>query len=296
MKNSILLFALSLAFTAGIAQTNVYHPFPDSNAVWCEDHSYYDGTCDVTDHFAQFIDGDIIIDGISYHKLYRTGYVYSSLCGGGSNYFNQLTNFFREDIPNKKVYIYALNKDTLLYDFNLSLHDTLRPSYINNAVTNFVSSVDSLLVGNTYRKRFWLSTNSNSAYVALIEGMGSTFGLVTQLVPPFEATGFLYGFSTNVDHVQALAYCSINGIPVAAINTSLQVYPNPATTVLTVETGNIPDAKASLRIMNTTGIELWRKETREKITPVDIRSFEKGVYFIQYSNERIIETTKFIKY
>src|SRR3972149_3189599 len=68
---------LTLDFYYSSAQTNVYHPFPDSNAVWislsanmsepqCPDHSLsrYE------------LKGDTLINGKNYNKLYGMGCTY----------------------------------------------------------------------------------------------------------------------------------------------------------------------------------------------------------------------------
>lgn len=98
--------------------------------------------------YAQFINGDTIIAGKTYHKLYRTGNEDAVLCGYYDTYQNSFSGLFRQDIANKKVYMYsfAFHTDTLLYDFNLSINDTV-PETVNNYYgANYVSSIDSVLI------------------------------------------------------------------------------------------------------------------------------------------------------
>src|SRR5205809_695310 len=68
MNKFILFFLLCFYFQSAFPQTNVYHPFPDSAAVWnviilgdnqcitCYNHSYW-------------ISGDTSINGNTYHKI-----------------------------------------------------------------------------------------------------------------------------------------------------------------------------------------------------------------------------------
>jgi hypothetical protein len=298
MKKLLLIFTFIGLTSFANAQTSVYHPMPDSNAVWCENYSYTDGYgyCDMT--YAQFINGDSTIGGITYHKLYRTGYAIAT--GGGGNYYNQFTGLFRQDISNKKVYTYQYNADTLLYDFNLSLHDTLSPTVLNNQIINYVCYIDSILVDNNYRKRFWLSTNGDSAYVALIEGEGSTFGLmIAKLFPPFEAVGTLNGFSDTVHNNHATAFCDINiGIQEIVQIALLKIYPNPATDILTIEAPCLAGRqaqRATIEILNIQGQTILQKELRQGKTDIDINELAKGIYILRLNSNDKTSVKKIVK-
>jgi hypothetical protein len=295
MKKIIFLFVLFCLTISAKTQTSVYHPMPDSNAVWCEDYNYTDGSSVYNYHYAQFIHGDSIIGNNSYHKLFRTGWVYSSYYGG-SNYFNQFTGLIRQDIAHKKVYTWSNNGDTLLYDFNLSLHDTLSPTYINDQVINYICYIDSIFVDNNYRKRFWLCTNtgsSDSAYVALIEGEGSTFGLMTtKLAPPFEAYGTLNGFSDTVYYYKAPAFCGITvGIQEIKQTTPLEVYPNPTADKITI----INHQKSIIRIIDIQGQTILQFELQQDKTDIDISGLAKGVYILRLISNDKTGVSKFIK-
>ena len=290
-----LLFFLAIIYSASFAcaQTSAYHPMPDSNAVWCEEYYYFDGICDVDYRYALFINGDTTIGGQTYHKLYRTGFVFSSLCGGGSNYFNQFSGLIRQDIYHKRVYTYQSNVDTLLYDFNLSLHDTLLPTFLNNQISNYVCYIDSALIDNNYRKRFWLCSNGDSAYVALIEGVGSTFGLmIAKLFPPFEAGGALNGFSDTVHCNYATAFCGVSvGIQEVEQKETLKFYPNPSTNNLTVECVQ----KSIIEILNIQGQILMQKQIQQETTEIDISKLAKGVYILRLYSSDKSEVTRFVK-
>lgn len=283
MRKLLLIITLINMISFVKAQTSVYHPMPDSNAVWCENYSYTNGFGFVDMTYAQFIHGDSTIGDITYHKLYRTGYAIAT--GGGGTYFNQFTGLFRQDISNKKVYTFQYNADTLLYDFNLSLHDTLLPTVLNNQIINYVCYIDSIFVDNNYRKRFWLSTSGDSAYVALIEGEGSTFGLmIAQLAPPFEAVGTLNGFSDTVHYNQALAFCGITvGILEVTQTGAIKVYPNPTTNNLTIESLQ----KSLIEILNIQGQIILKQQIQPGKTDIDTSGLPKGVYILrQWCNDK----------
>ncbi len=84
MKRHLLLLA-TLSSLCANGQTSVYHPFPDSNAVWNFHFQWYcfaNGTAD--EYYSITISGDTIIGSQTYHKL-STPFVQSfstGNCGG----------------------------------------------------------------------------------------------------------------------------------------------------------------------------------------------------------------------
>ena len=80
-----------------------------------------------------FINGDKIIGTHTYHKIYTTGQ-HTNWCPSYSGYYYNACNCaLRQDSLQKKVFQYSstYSKDTLLYDFNLNVGDTL-PHTLNN--------------------------------------------------------------------------------------------------------------------------------------------------------------------
>ena len=297
MKKLLLFLSFVGLTIIANAQTSVYHPMPDSNAVWCENYFYTDGYCEYSYHYSLFMKGDTLFGGYNYHKLYRTGFFYSTSCPEFVTYQDQFYCLLRQDIANKKVYTWY-NGDSLLYDFNLYLHDTLSPTLINSQVENYVSSIDSILVNNNYRKRFWLSVlgsnvSTDSAYVALIEGEGSTFGLMsTKLFPPFEAGGILNGFSDTVHYNHAPAYCGITvGVQELLQAATIQIYPNPTTNIITIESLQ----KSTIEILNIQGQTIQQQLIQQGKTDIDISGLAKGVYLLRLNSNNMTEATKFVK-
>jgi len=184
----ILLFFIILSFLATVyGQTNVYHPFPYSNGVWHQECVGLTGNppTPVTEAKFFFLWGDTSIVGIAYKKVLSSGYKYylSSCC----YYFNQYECAIRQDTVQRKIYYYGpmSNKDTLLYDFEKMIPGgTLPPTLIRGLSYNYISSVDSVLVGSSYRKQYHVSVKNStnlldSNYAQVIEGIGSTLGLLT---------------------------------------------------------------------------------------------------------------------
>jgi hypothetical protein len=285
MKRHLLFLLCSLLLYSGRGQTNIYHPFPYSNAVWCENGYWADGTCYYNSKDVYFIKGDSVAGGLTYTVLCSSGWSFSMFCGGYSTFDNSYPSLILQNAEAKRVYIRESGSNKLLYDFNLSLHDTLRNTKLCPANTNFVSSIDSVFMGEQYRKRFWISTldGQNNDYVALIEGVGSTFGLFGYLSPPFESGRFLEGFSDTVQYNQAKSYCGIDvGIYEPPKLEMVMVFPNPVKEELTLISKE--DLLMEINIYDITGRIVLRKHFTKTVT-LQTEYLDRGVYFYKLKNK-----------
>lgn len=245
MKKYLLTIFFFLMLCHANAQTNVYHPFPDSAANW---NFTVQNVCwgvtgnSLYQHQMSYVFGpDTVINLTAYHSLYIPAYIVNA----GPHCFNppagnyilpgKYAGAIRNDHAARKTYIIPeqTSVEQLLYDFNWQVGDTIT-GYLNHTITAFedtVISIDSVLVGSTYRKRWFIDPWYQ---VYLIEGIGSTYGLIN----PVPA-----GLSDNDDYV--LNCFSQNNVPLypsgtsgcpvltdiedpADRNTELFVYPNPA--------------------------------------------------------------------
>src|SRR5258705_7649220 len=151
MKKLLLLLATIFTLTAN-AQTSVYHPFPDSSAIWnfhttqwiCNFggtiHSYYSIT----------ISGDTLISSQVYHKL-LTPFVQSIIMGNCTPYiYSGYKGAIRQDTADRKVFFVppSASNEQLLYDFNMQVGDTVKGYLESWALpSDTVQSIDSVLVG-----------------------------------------------------------------------------------------------------------------------------------------------------
>ena len=76
-----------------------------------------------------------------------------------------------------------------------------------------------------------------------------------------------------------------------APQTEFSIYPNPASTHITVET-QVP---SQLSILNLNGLELLKQPITEPKTIIDISSLPNGVYFVRVMGEKTVRVGKFIK-
>lgn len=187
---SLYLFIVSAVL---YAQSGTYHPLPGSGAIWREYFGGYQVNC--TDYQLSII-GDTLIGDKIYQKLKKFGVSYFADPMGNCIFpvpvpYTYYPGAFRNDSFDRKVYFLpdGQSSEILLYDFNLQLNDKLPETYgysYANSDTAYISRIDSVMVGNEYHRRYGVSTSILFEYMYLVEGIGSSYGLLSALYPPFE--------------------------------------------------------------------------------------------------------------
>lgn len=308
MKKYLLLTALLIALTTfSYAQTNVYHPFPDSNAVWGMSSGCVDmvNQCGNYMYVKLYYAGDTIIDGYSYKMIYQGvgPQTNSSCCGISSPGYG----FLRQDTAARKVYWRDqwMSSDTLLYDFTLNVGDTLI-GFLNcdTSPPLTVNSVDSILVGASYRKRInFKSTDVCADYFSIIEGIGGTTGLGIPLcTAPFQNGTMLECFTVNGNLIYTSSPpCSLDTIPCGTSlvgfddswynqpKKKLSIFPNPSIENIILECQEIY-LPLHVSVCNMLGRKLLEKEINTEHSEIDISSFSKGIYFLRAENRKAILT------
>jgi hypothetical protein len=308
MKRLLLILTafFFLSFVKG--QTNIYHPFPDSNAVWTVQAR---GCCTsdcppppspnpvLDDYsFSYFLESDTMINGYTCNKIYQSGFVHSYCMTG--NYINNWWPIFktyigayRQDVQLKKVFfIYpSSSQECLLYDFGLDIGDTLMGGCLEGEI--IISSIDSVLIGNEYRNRFLLS---NSTYT-IIEGVGSTAGLFEPFFP-FEYSGTLNCFVHNGHtlYPDTITTCEIvtHANEVKSVR-SILISPNPFNNQTSIQTIQVLN-NATLTVYNSLGqqVKQIKNISGQKIT-LNRDNLPSGIYFIHATqNDKTISMDKLI--
>jgi hypothetical protein len=164
--------------------SQAYQPFPEQQGSWVVQQS----STGIDGGYPWFVyekfetNSDTTIGSYTYRKVMRAS---SPVKGTPSppSYGPSVFRFaYRNDSLNKKVFIYTevagVYMDTLWYDFNLAIGDTLKESYAIDIIqmghmdTNrvVVSSIDSVLICGKYHKKFWFNCPLGEGN--LIEGVG----------------------------------------------------------------------------------------------------------------------------
>lgn len=301
MKTTLLISSLFLLiFKAGQSQTTVYHPFPDSAAVW-NMHYGSSGLCQgmSKDYYSMVISGDTVIGSQTYHKLNIHGVqvISTSLTSQCPNTVPVYKGAIREDVNNKKVFIVppSANSEQLLYDFNMQVGDTLKgylASGIPPSMPDTVISIDSVLVGNNSRKRWKI----NPYYqIYFIEGIGSTYGLVerspgrmmdlgTHNIACFKQNDITLYLNTSITTCNLIT--SVNSVE--KNSTSIKAFPNPFSTHTTLQTDKL-FKDATLTVYNSFGQQVRQLTNISGQTVVLPREhLASGLYFIRLTQDNKI--------
>jgi len=299
--NKLLLFTLTTIVLSAKAQTSVYHPFPESNAVWNYHFTVAGVNCQdgYTDkYYSLTISGDTLINSQTYHKL-TTPFIQSVATGTCTGPVIGYQGAIRQDIMNKKVFYVPPSNITeqLLYDFNMQVGDSVKGFTESLTYPDIVQSIDSVLVGNSYRKRW----NINSMYqIRFIEGIGSTYGLIKYSpcnaidLPDYSLTCFsqngvpLYpSETTNCELITGVRNIFSNEI-------ASMIFPNPFHSSATLELNN-DFSHVYLIIYNALGEQVRRQKIISRTTIIHRNELQDGIYFYQVTNDKgQIASGKFI--
>src|ERR1035437_2724792 len=311
MKKTVTLIFLSLLLMIGftIAQTNVYHHMPDSNAIWRVTYGTgitvdNDNCCNDCLQYQNQISGDTVIGAYTYHKLTKSGvtyyYHYSTACdfSNPTGGFNGYCGAYRDDTSAKKVYVIMRDSSTeaLLYDFNLNVGDTIHPVFnLFNCPLITIASIDSILIGNNYRKRWNINFATCGNAASIIEGIGSTFGLFEQLTN-FESGGQLVCFSQNDTSLYpslSLGGCALFTVGLKEVinaDETISIFPNPANNTITIRHAVLPAKEESLIISDIFGREIYyQSKSNSTLSTIDISKWNDGVYYWEMISNNGIE-------
>lgn len=287
----LLVFIFVLFVITTYSQTSQYHPFPDSAAIWnIESYQSCGLFFDIWNYsYSIIISGDTVLNGKSYHKLNVPLTVVTSngSCNSSGTWtiLGHYAGCIRQDTSIKKVFFIfpSDSVELLLYDFNLVVGDTVK-GLIGIYSADVVQSIDSILIGGDYRKR-WVINPCYGIY--LIEGIGSTYGLIESspgclsegnnyTISCFKQNNFtLYpDNTTNCDIINSTK----NDPPKIFLVT---ISPNPFHTSTLIEV-SAEFEYTDLKIYNNLGILVYEEEiSKKKSFLLNRNHFQAGVYFLQ---------------
>ena len=294
-----LLFLLAL--TNGYGQTNIYHPFPDSAAVW----NQHEINLNSEAYYQYAVLGDTVIHALKYHKIYRHSenetFADTVINIGNSTFIGGI----REDSL-KRIYFYnyaamgcCLEQDSiyLLYDFSIKVGDTIKFSNYQAYPYLVLKSTDSVWVHNQYRKRYKFDEET------WIEGIGSTRDLLSTMIgiPTCycvnEIVCFKYRNTTyylNPKFYDCYPYLG-DGVKELSQLQNMFIFPNPFSSQAVLQCDRML-TNATLKIYNSFG-QLVRQEENISGQSITIKrnNLQSGLYFFQLDqNQKTLMTEKFI--
>lgn len=311
MKKLLLFLIGTSCFVISNAQSSVYKNFPDTNFIWVETSNGIPGggcccggIC-INDYSYQvFFDGDTVLNSQVYSKFYETGSMTAYIVGPPScapwcnnitsttsYYSHQLTGFLRHDAAAKKVYEWSGGQELLMYDFTMQVGDSAR-GRIGNPNMNYVSAIDSMLVGNQYHKRFWLTTwnghqaGYDSAYAWITEGLGGSQGMLYDIYPVFERVGTIVCAYNNTVPVYPANQpgCTIptGKEELLPVELTFTLVPNPANGHVRITGG---ETGASITVTDVQGKLIYNGRCTGETTELKLAGIPKGIYAVKLTNK-----------
>ncbi|MBA3647454.1 MAG: T9SS type A sorting domain-containing protein [Chitinophagales bacterium] len=283
-----------------------YSPFPTENATWNVTDAHLDiyGSDYAYNYYNWLyrIEGDTIIGGNNFHKLFSDIHSYVIPIGGDTlNSFFSYHNYagaFRDD-GFKHIYIrIPVLSDSLLYDFNLSVGDTTTTLAYYEAV---VDSIDSIYANNHWYARFILhELYDGCPNISLMEGIGTSYGFING-VDCFEGLSVLNCFSENgiqiygdstidCDH---FVWTQTENI---ANTSQLRISPNPFTTSTTITLTNCL-TPFSVQLFDELGREAplqfhSTQQGSQTVLTIDRGALPSGMYFLSITSIEKREVVK----
>jgi len=261
-----------------ISQT--YVPIPDSNSIWSVLNKRY------------LVIGDSLVNGLTYNKFFVT------LDTNLTNESLQYIGMIRQDIGNKRVYGLSLNDtiEKLLYDFSLSVNDTITVYYMDFQNFGFsdpikVTNIDSVLINGTYRKQLHFDCFDNSNLLnneKWIEGIGSTFGPLNPGLTCFNSLHTCYpkllchqnnGIYTYTNPLfENCYYECVAGLENYESVKLIRIFPNPSNSKVFVESESIIE---KIEVFTISGLLINYSVVKMNTGNLDFSNFEDGIYLIK---------------
>ena len=281
MKIILSTFFIFLSSTI-YCQTNIYHPFPESGAIWRmewgEQSCFLNGLPQA--EYRYIMNGDTLINSAIYHQIYRE-VALPYFCGpfypNGAGYMGGI----RQDTIIKKIWYLPFDStsEKLLYDFSLTVGDTL-PKFICDLYgyqNTTISSIDSILIGTNYQKKF------NYSGGQIVEGLGNLAGLfemshidlTPQLLCFIQDSIELYKLNTFIN-------CDLVTNIVSNKNEmfSIELFPNPFHSYANLKSNNYY-SNSILVIYNQMGTVVKKIPIYSKDQVIERNNLNNGVYFFQ---------------
>ncbi len=289
-----LLFFTSIIAVCAIytvnAQEYEYVPFPTENAIWSTFEKFPSNPqpYDKMNIIYALFDEDSIIGNKVCQKLFK---VYDTIPSREGAYLRYL---MYED--NKRIFINDLlfeEDSILLYDYNLHVGDKFEMGLPPHSLLE-VAEIDTIILANKKRKRFWFTNSEILDDLYWIEGIGSTNGLLHPGVFVVGTHNTLLCFKNNCETIyynNMFGTCypdypiHYNSIISKEKTKQLNMYPNPASDKVTIEfdkkaTGIINIYSIEGRLINNNAISNSNKHE------INLNDIKKGIYIIYFKNTR----------
>jgi hypothetical protein len=226
MKTQILI--LFFIFCIFDIKGQPYKPFDFDNGIWL---SIYGNKSIGSIMSLYYCNGDTTVNDTLYKKMYvnekRSPFTGSSSYFSG--YFCAIKNTINKQviyIPSGKIY------SKLLYDFNLSINDSIHAYDEFGNYILVVNKIDSVQYCKKYFRRYVVDNSDHT----FIEGIGFSGGLFRRYIKTSESWSFLECYRERNNSLCDICWDEyMVSLNVSNLSNGLKIYPNPVDKILNIE-------------------------------------------------------------
>ncbi len=302
-----LFILLALAFFKANAQSYQYVPFPTGDAVWSE---YYRSEEQQSPPWFYYYYDKIAMTGEDTtinEKIYKKLYLFNDTVFnihnatylGGLREQNKKIYYYGDTIRSLKP-IYAF-QEILLYDFNLTIGDTLHPD--SNTYSNFlgyfiVKNIDTIIIGNVPRRRITF----NGSYARWVEGVGDLEGLLFPISGIVTKSGQPLGDLICFKQNDTIVYFNNNysecmplNVPAkTAASENIIISPNPATSYLSLNTYNFQLLPFTFQLYDVQGSLQREGKITGTQAEINVSDLPRGLYVLKIITDKQMITKKVV--
>lgn len=296
----ILLIIIGL-FTIHNVNSQIYYPFPTDSATWdCLFWHQWSPDDIYLTNSQYLLIGDTNINGVAYNKLYyrRSDNLY--IGGIREDSLKNIYFFpYDEHLPTPEIIFPSDTTEYLIYTFNNLDSGMVLP--INTDVYDLtVIGIDSVLLGDSYRKRYKIQHDGLGGEDYWIEGIGSINELFSSYTYIFEWNYYTLCFTDTTTYY----INSPNGedschywIPVGLTENTkdeIYLYPNPASKSILIKS-SLEKEMGLINIYSSTGKLIIQDKLTDCELKMNIERIKSGLYIVEidYGNRK--QYSKFVK-
>lgn len=317
-------------FLLCIISSNKSQFMPDSDATWEVYGKRYEpsvSTSQAEDHFLYRyqIEGDTVINGLTYNKLNLNGYLADntwntattpnpSLVNVDTIYFSEYFGGIRE-LDSAVYFIDSNNVETLVMKFNVSAGDMLysiTPEQSHYNICNFGYDADTILIdsirdqmvnGLNFRTVFAhdIATNTDETFS---QNIGKSHGLFWNYYTDvsncfifslnslcWEGDSYLLDWNSDISFDGNCSFMNVS----SKQHDKLILYPNPTSSSIFFSLD--PDLNWSkIQVLNMLGQVVYTVYSSSELHEVNMSTFEEGTYFLTvFGEDNYLYTEKIIK-
>lgn len=298
MKGIFTVFILLISIYSH-SQNNDLNP----NSRWnCRD---VDGTsqCKDTYNYNLYFNGDSIINGNRYFKLYTVGYKFFSLISPSCTGPQQFYHYFKTLVRYHQNKLYIMNNATeqLFIDYNLQIGDSIKNVGFSPGIPLKIYQIDSVNINGNYLKRFFYQSTTSLDTGYVIEKIGSNHGFISEFTYFFENSKELICYSENNVTLYTEPNSNYNCQLTLNINETnnesniFSLHPNPVSNSFSIKINVTKSTPKKVIITNYLGEITLEEPYKENNLNYSISHLPNGIYFVLIETASGTSVKKIIK-